>query len=113
MHVSNIKIGGIRKYRFTMRIIYGYQVVGDMICIKEDEAKVIKSICDMYLDGFSLRRIADELFSRGIKSPSGKDRWSAQYIDNVLSSKKYIDIVSFDKFYEVCIIKDSRSKKAS
>ena len=49
----------------------------------------------MYLSGYSLRRIADELFSRGIKSPLGKERWSAQYIDSVLSSKKYIDIVSF------------------
>ena len=95
-----------------MRIIYGYQVVGDRICIKENEATAIKLIYDMYLDGCSLRKIADELFSRGIKSPSGKDRWSAQYIDNVLSGKNYIDIVSFDKFYETCIEKDRRSKKA-
>lgn len=95
-----------------MRIIYGYQVIGDRICIKEDESKAIKLIYDMYLEGCSLRKIADELFSRGIKSPSGKDRWSAQYIDNVLSSKNYIDIVSFDKFYETCIEKDHRSKKA-
>lgn len=95
-----------------MRIIYGYQVFGDRICIKEDEANAIKLSCDMYLDGCCLRRIADELFSRCIKSPSGKDRWLAQYIDNVLSSKNYIDIVSFDKFYETCIEKERRSKKA-
>lgn len=95
-----------------MRIIFGYQVVGDRICIKEDEATAIKLIYDMYLDGCSLRKIADELFIRCIKSPSGKDRWSAQYIDNVLSSKNYIDIVSFDKFYETCIEKDRRSRKA-
>ena len=95
-----------------MRIIYGYQVVGDRICIKGDEAEAIKLIYDMYLDGCSLRKISDELFDRGIKSPSGKNRWAAQYIDNVLSSKNYIDIVSFDKFYETCIEKDRRSKKA-
>ena len=96
-----------------MRIIYGYQVIDDRICIKEDEATAIKLIYDLYLDGCSLRKIADELFSRGIQFPSGKGRWSAQYIDNVLSSKNYIDIVSFEKFYETCIIKDGRSKKAS
>ena len=95
-----------------MKIIYGYQVVGDMICIKEDEAEAIKLIYDMYLAGNSLRKISAELFSRGIKSPTGNDKWSAQYIDNVLSSKNYIDIVSFDKFYETCIEKDRRSKKA-
>lgn len=93
-----------------MRIIYGYQVINDRICIKEDDAKAIKLIYDMYLDGCSLRKIADELFSRGIKSPSGKEHWSAQYIDNVLSSSKYIPIVSFDKFFETCVIKDRRSK---
>ncbi len=95
-----------------MRIIYGYQFVDDRICIKEDEAKAIKLIYDMYLDGCSLRKISDELFSRGIMSPSGKDRWAAQYIDNVLSSKNYIDIVSFDKFYKTCVIKDGRSNKS-
>ena len=95
-----------------MRIIYGYQVDDDIICIKEDEATAIKLIYEMYLSGSSLRKISDELFARGVKSPSGKDRWSAQYIDNVLSSKNYIDIVSFDKFYETCIEKDWRSKKA-
>lgn len=94
-----------------MRIIYGYQVVGDMICIKEDEADVISLIYDMYLAGNSLRKISAELFSRGIKSPTGNDRWSAQYLDNVLSSKKYIDIVTFEKYIAACFARDSRSRK--
>ena len=80
-----------------MRIIYGYQVVGERICIKEDETKTIKLIYDMYLDGCSLRKISDELFRRGIMSTSGKDRWAAQYIDNVLSSKNYILSIHFFK----------------
>ena len=57
-----------------MRIIYGYQVVGDRICVKEDEAEAIKLIYDMYLGGCSLRKIFDELFKRGVKSPSGRNR---------------------------------------
>lgn len=48
-----------------MKIIYGYQVVGDMICIKEDEAKVISLIYNMYIAGNSLRKISAELLSRG------------------------------------------------
>ena len=66
----------------------------------------------MYLKGNSLRKISDELFNRGVKSPSGKDRWSAQYIDNVLTSKKYIDIVTFELFIETCFEREIRSKKA-
>ncbi|MBQ7645952.1 MAG: recombinase family protein [Clostridia bacterium] len=95
-----------------MKIIYGYHVIDDKICLKENEAAVIKLIYDMYLKGNSLRKISDELFNRGVKSPSGKDRWSAQYIDNVLTSKKYIDIVTFDLFIETCVEREIRSKKA-
>lgn len=94
-----------------MRIVYGYQVVDGMICIKEDEASVISLIYDMYLNGKSLRKISAELFSREIKSPTGKDKWSAQYLDNVISSKKYIDIVSFEKYIAACFEKDTRLKK--
>ncbi len=94
-----------------MKIIYGYQVVGVMICIKEDEAKVISLIYNMYIAGNSLRKISAELLSRGIKSPSGNTKWSAQYIDNILSSKKYIDIVTIEKFFAACFERESRSRK--
>lgn len=94
-----------------MKIVYGYHVVDDRICIKEDEASVVLLIYDMYLAGNSLRKISDELYNRAIKSPTGNDRWSAQYIDNILSSKKYIDIVTFEKFFSVCLERDNRSRK--
>lgn len=94
-----------------MKIVYGYHVVDDMICVKEDEASVIALIYDMYLAGNSLRKISDELFRRNIKSPTGNDKWSPQYLDNVLSSKKYIPIVTFEKFLRTCYEKEDRSRK--
>ena len=94
-----------------MRIIYGYQVVGDRVCIKESEATIVSLIYDMYLEGSTLRKISYELYYRGIKSPSGNDYWSAQYIDNVLSSRKCIDIVTFKKYVDVCFERNRRSQK--
>ena len=68
----------------------------------DGEANVVSLIYDMYLAGNSLRKISAELFDGGIKSPPGHDNWSAQYIDNILSSKKYIDIVSLERFFAAC-----------
>ena len=65
-------------------------------------ANVVSLIYDMYLASNSLRKISAELFDGGIKSPPGHDNWSAQYIDNILSSKKCIDIVSLERFFAAC-----------
>ena len=38
--------------------------------------------------------IVKELENRGIKTPTGKDTWSKRTIDVMLSSEKYIGVVS-------------------
>lgn len=46
-----------------MRVICGYQVLGDMICIKEDETNVIYLIYVMYVSDNSLKKVSAEFFS--------------------------------------------------
>ena len=55
-----------------MRIIYVYQVVDGMICIKEDEASVISLIYDMYFDGNSLKKPLPNFFADVLNHRLGK-----------------------------------------
>jgi DNA invertase Pin-like site-specific DNA recombinase len=80
---------------FYRRRCYGYQKGSDgELEIVPEEADVVRTIFDLYLKGASIGRIAAILTERGIKSPTGKDRWYNRTIDELLSNEKYIgDVV--------------------
>mgnify|MGYP000849572350 FL=1 len=72
------------------RKCYGYvhDKEGNLI-IKDDEAKNVTKIFEMYIHGKSVIGIVTELEHLGVKSPTGKDKWSKRTIDVMLSNEKY------------------------
>lgn len=72
------------------RKCYGYvhDKEGNLI-IKDNEAKNVTKIFEMYLHGKSVIGIVAELERLGVKSPTGKDKWSKRTIDVMLSNEKY------------------------
>ena len=76
------------------RKCYGYEndTNGELI-INEEEAKNVKLIFNLYLQGSSIVGIMKELGNRGIKTPTGKYTWSKRTIDVMLSNEKYIGVV--------------------
>ena len=71
-----------------MKIPYGYYYNDQgVITIDEEKAKVIQMIFDMYIAGSSLRTISHKLSERNILTPTGKQKWSAETIDKMISKK--------------------------
>lgn len=64
----------------------------------------------MYLEGLSLSNIVKELYQKGIKSPTGKDRWSVSAIDKILSNEKYVGNVLLQKTYVSDVLKHAQIK---
>ena len=64
-----------------------------------EEAKIIRDIYRMFLDGMTIRNIAKELTERGIKTPGGKDVWSVSTIKSILSNEKYKGDALLQKTY--------------
>ena len=60
------------------------------LAINESEAKNVRLIYNLYLQGKSVIGIVKELERLGIKSPTGKDTWPKRSIDVILSNEKYI-----------------------
>ena len=82
------------------RACYGYKkdASGELI-IDTEKAKVVQDIFEMYLSGKSIVGIISELEVKGIKSPTGKDKWSKRTIDTMLSNEKYTgDVLAFKTF---------------
>ncbi|MGX9933636.1 recombinase family protein [Virgibacillus salarius] len=76
------------------RKCYGYENDEDgLLIIKNEEAKNVRLIFDLYLRGLSIIGIKRELEKLGIKTPTGKEKWSKRTIDVMLSNEKYIGVV--------------------
>lgn len=63
------------------------------LIIDDFEAKNVQIIYNLYLQGKSILGILKELEQRGIKSPTGKDKWCKRTIDVMLSNEKYTGTV--------------------
>ena len=72
------------------RKCYGYfnDKDGNLV-INDREAKNVRLIFNMYLQGKSVIGIVSELERLGIKSPTGNERWCKGTIDVMLSNEKY------------------------
>ena len=76
------------------RKCYGYNSSDGTLIVNPEEAKNVRLIFDLYLKGYIIVKIVNELFSRKIPSPTGKERWCKRSIDTMLSNEKYTgDIV--------------------
>jgi site-specific DNA recombinase len=59
------------------------------LVVNPEEAKSVKLLYGLFLEGRSCYGVAKELTSRGIKTPGGKDKWSAQSVRSILTNEKY------------------------
>ena len=98
--------------RLFGRVCYGFgRDEKGYVYIKEDEADVVRMIYDMAINGHSLQNIQTELQNRGIKSPSGRDKWTRDVIDKTIKNKKYLSyIISFEDFVNASVKKESRCR---
>jgi len=57
--------------------------------VNEEQAKVVRLIYRMYLDGKSESHIARHLMEQGVLSPGGKETWATTTIRSILTNEKY------------------------
>lgn len=82
---------------------------GDLI-INEDEARIVRLIAMLYLSGMSWEDVARELDRRGIKTVTGKDKWSASTIGRILKNEKYAGYAIQGKSYTADFLTKKRVK---
>ena len=75
--------------------------------VNEEEAKIVRLIYKLFLDGKSTSGIARYLTNQGIPTPSGGQRWQCTTIDSILTNEKYRGDALLQKTFTV----DFLSKK--
>ena len=82
----------------TGQTIYGYDVKNGVYTVKDEEAKVVRSIYDMYLSGKGRLKIARALNDEGIPSPDGGE-WVPSVVTDILRNEKYAGDLMLQKYY--------------
>lgn len=79
--------------------ILGYDRVGKEMVINEEQAKTVRMIYDMYLNGYGLEKIKYELEQQGRKTAMGKSQWFVSVISKILGNSFYCGIITYHKEY--------------
>ncbi|OLN26182.1 Site-specific recombinase [Desulfosporosinus metallidurans] len=82
---------------------------GELVIVPE-EAEVVKLIFRLYLEGNSCENIKKQLEEKGIKSPTGKNKWYSTTISHMLSNEKYMGDALLQKSYTTDFINKTRVK---
>lgn len=78
------------------------------VIVDESERNIIIEIFNLYLSGLTLRKIADCLNEKGIKTGSGKQNWNLVHVQRILTDEKYIGNFVMQK----TVVKDFLDHKA-
>lgn len=97
---------GIRKNMADGKIVLAYKYFlgyekgeDGLPKIVEEEAKIVREIYQLFLEGYTLRKIADTLTKRSIPTPRGKKQWSVTTVKSILTNEKYKGDALLQKTY--------------
>jgi hypothetical protein len=69
--------------------------------VVEKEAKIIRKIYKLFLEGKTASGIAKMLTTEKIPTPGGKEKWQATTVQSILRNEKYRGSALLQKFYTV------------
>ena len=99
------------KFSLAYKHFLGYEKGEDGLPkIVEEEAKVIREIYRLFLEGRTVRMIADCLTRQGIPTPMGKSNWSVSTIMSILTNEKYKGDALLQKTYTADFLTKSVKK---
>lgn len=88
------------KFSVAYSSFLGYDKGEDgKLVVNPEQAKIVKLIFRLFLQGKSPYSIAKDLTQRCIKTPTGKDKWNAATVRRILENEKYKGDALLQKTY--------------
>ena len=113
---ENIKFGIRHRMRSGKTVLNHTQFLGytkgpdGILQIVPEEAEIVRKIFDLYIQGSGVRKIKRYLEDHGIKTVTGKTKWSTSTIDRMLNNEKYVGEVRMQKTYISDLLTGKRKK---
>ena len=90
--------------------LYGYRTINGQIIVAPDEAKWVKTIYSMCLDGYGSSLIIRYLKENQVPSPTGKASWGHNTICSILRNEKYVGDCLIQKTFKTVVGKKWSNK---
>ena len=88
------------KFSLAYKNFLGYEKGEDGFPkIVEEEARIVRQIYSWFLEGCTIRAIADSLTQQGIPTPRRKTKWSVSTVTSILTNEKYKGDALLQKTY--------------
>lgn len=78
--------------------------------INPEQAKIVRDIYDMFLQGMSFNSIATKLMENGVKTACGKDKWASTQVKSILTNEKYKGDALLQKSFTVDYLTKKKKK---
>ena len=78
--------------------------------IVEKEAKIVSLIYQLFLEGKSIRNIANLLTEQKVPTPKGKEKWAVSTIKSILKNEKYKGDALLQKSYTIDFLTKKKKK---
>ena len=78
--------------------------------INEDQAKVVRQIYRLFLQGMTPHTISEVLTAEGIPTPTGKKKWSPSSVHSILKNEKYKGDALLQKKYTIDFLSHRQKK---
>ena len=99
------------KFTLAYSTFYGYdRGEGESLVINEEQAKTVRLIFKLFLEGLSCKAIAKELTKRGIPTATGKSIWRGETIHRMLQNEKLAGNARLQKTYTPDFLTKKRAK---
>ena len=99
------------KFSLAYKYFLGYEKGEDGLPkIVEEEAKIVRKIYSLFLEGYTVRMIADYLTKQGIPTPRGKKKWCVSTVMSILTNEKYKGDALLQKTYTADFLTKSVKK---
>lgn len=77
----------------------GYRLINRKFVVVPDEARLVRRIFDLYLDGYGFEMISQILTKEGIPTVRGKKAWNKSTIQNIIGNYNYTGDLLLQKTY--------------
>ena len=93
------------------RILFGYRVENDKYVIVPKEAQTVKRAFGLYINGMTLKSVADTFTSEGIPYSDDKFAWNKNMIFRILENSHYIGDDEYPQIVSREIFEAAMSRK--
>ena len=97
----------------TRDLPYGYTMRDGRPIVDHGEAAIIREIFDTYIDGASLKEIAESLTKRKIPYTEKSDVWDKARVARIIDNAKYLGVDEYDPIIDERTFEVASSTKAA